>query len=57
MISKEFKITTDRLILRPFNENDDQEMLNIQRKPQMVKYTPAEIWKSIEDAHNFLSIT
>jgi ribosomal-protein-alanine N-acetyltransferase len=57
MISNDFKIITDRLILRPFNENDDQAMLSIQSKPIMVQYTPDDPWKGIEDAYEFLRFT
>lgn len=54
MIAENFKIETERLLLRPFNEDDCPAMLKIQSNPIMTKYTPDEPWVGIEDAINFL---
>lgn len=55
MITIDMKIETERLILRPFNEQDCEAMFRIQSNPEMTRYTPDEPWKSIEDAYAFLN--
>jgi len=55
MISPEFRIHTQRLMLRPFDEQDCEAMLRIQSNPPMTRYTPDEPWKDIDDAYNFLN--
>jgi [ribosomal protein S5]-alanine N-acetyltransferase len=54
MISEDFKIETDRLLLRPFVEKDCPAMLRIQSNPMMTEYTPDDPWGSMDDAYNFL---
>jgi ribosomal-protein-alanine N-acetyltransferase len=54
LIAENFKIETERLLLRPFIEDDCPAMLRIQSNPIMTKFTPDEPWMSIEDAINFL---
>ena len=54
MIANDFEIVTDRVILRPFNENDCEPMLKIRTNPEMYKYTPDGPWLSINDAYDFL---
>jgi ribosomal-protein-alanine N-acetyltransferase len=54
MIAEDFKIETERLLLRRFIEEDCSALLRIQSNPIMTKFTPDEPWIEIEDATNFL---
>jgi len=54
MISEDFKIETERLLLRPFIDADCPAMLRIQSNPVMTEFTPDNPWSSIDDAYNFL---
>jgi [ribosomal protein S5]-alanine N-acetyltransferase len=54
LIAGNFKIETERLLLRPFIEEDCPAMLRIQGNPIMTQYTPDEPWTSMEDAFSFL---
>jgi ribosomal-protein-alanine N-acetyltransferase len=56
MITHDMKIQTERLILRPFNEQDCDAMFRIQGNPVMTRYTPDEPWKSIEEAYGFINL-
>lgn len=54
MITNDMKIQTQRLILRPFDEEDCDAIFRIQSNPEMTRYTPDEPWKSIEEAYSFI---
>lgn len=54
MIAEDFRIETNRLLLRPFVEEDCPAMFSIQSNPAMTEFTPDEPWKSIDDAYHFL---
>lgn len=57
MFDKNIKIETERLIMRPFTNDDCEAMLEIQSNPVMTKYTPDEPWKSIDDAKEFIKLS
>lgn len=42
MFDKNIRIETERLIMRPFTEDDCEAMFKIQSNPAMTKYTPDE---------------
>ena len=56
IFDKNLRISTERLVIRPFTEDDCEAMLEIQSNPEMTKYTPDEPWKSIEDAQKFVKM-
>lgn len=56
MFDKKSRIETERLLIRPFTEEDSEAMLEIQSNFVMTKYTPDEPWRSIEDAKEFIKL-
>jgi ribosomal-protein-alanine N-acetyltransferase len=54
MIANDFEIVTDRLTLRPFNENDCEPMFKLRTNLEMYKYTPDGPWLSQNDFYEFL---
>lgn len=48
-------LTTDRLILRPFNENDLQNLIDLDTDPEVMKYLGAKL-TSIDDLRKTLGM-
>lgn len=48
------KIVTDRLILRPFQLGDEEEMYNMNNDPEVIRHTGDIPFESILDAKKFL---
>lgn len=47
-------IETDRLLLRPLNENDAEDLYEYARDPEMARYVTWDTYRSIDDAFTFL---
>lgn len=45
---------TGRLIIRPFNWNDQDSIYQVMKDKEMCRYTPDEPWETIEDAEDFI---
>ncbi|MDF2545072.1 MAG: acetyltransferase [Herbinix sp.] len=56
MFDKTIKLETERLLLRPFRQDDKELILNIMKDKEMFEYTPDEPWQSIEDAEGFINL-
>lgn len=54
MLDKNTVIDTERLLIRPFCDDDSEALYNILKEPEMFKYTPDEPWKSIEESREFI---
>ncbi len=52
--NKEFKMETERLIIRPFTLEDQDSIYQVMKDKEMSEYTPGEPWESIEDAEEFI---
>lgn len=51
---KKFIISTKRLLLRPFSQEDAQFLYNLNEKEEVLKYTGDVAFKNIEEASSFV---
>jgi len=52
----ETKISTDKLILKPVELSDLQNMYNLRTNPQVAKYIERDINKNLEDIRQFIEL-
>ena len=56
MFNKSTKLETERLLIRPFTQDDKELIFNIMKDKEMFEYTPDEPWQSIENAEGFINL-
>ncbi len=55
ILDNDYSIKSERLTFSCFKEADCDDMFAIQSNPEMVKYTPDEPWKSMDDWNKFFN--
>lgn len=55
MLEPTFRIETERLVLRPFREEDAGEVFELFRDPEVFRYTPDTPYASVQTAREFIS--